>query len=59
VEESRAKEDEYNSQPFQCGLNVREFDEDSPVRDLFVVKHEADAPDNGREANVFCAGQVV
>ena len=53
------KEDEYNSQPFQRGLNIRKFEEDGLVRDILVVKHEADTPDNGREADVLGAGQVV
>jgi hypothetical protein len=58
-EERKAKEGEYNSQPFQRGLNIRKFEEDGPVRDMLIVKHEADAPDNGREADVLGAGQVV
>jgi hypothetical protein len=55
-EECKAEEGEYNSQSFQRGLNVRKFEEDGPVRDMLVVKHEADAPDNGREADVLGAG---
>ena len=26
---------------------------------MLIVKHEADAPDNGREADVLGAGQVI
>ena len=47
------------SQPFQRGFNIRKFEEDGPVRDMLIVKHEADAPDNRREADVLGAGQVV
>jgi hypothetical protein len=49
----------HDSQRLQCGLNVRKFEEDGPVRDTLIVKHEADAPDNGREADILGAGQVV
>jgi hypothetical protein len=58
-ENGKLKKREYNSQPLQRGLNIRKFKKDGPVRDILVVKHEADAPDNGREADVLVAGQVV
>ena len=58
-EERKAKEGEYNSQPFQRRLNIRKLEEDGPVRYMLIVKHEADAPDSGREADVLGAGQVV
>lgn len=48
-----------NSQALQGGLNIREFEEDGPVRDLLIVEHKADTPDNRREADVLGAGQVV
>jgi len=56
-EERKAKA--VNLQPFQGRLNIRKFEKDGPVRDLLIVKHEADAPNTGREADVFGAGQVV
>lgn len=46
-------------QPFQRRFNIWEFEEDCPVRDTLIIKHEADTPDNGRETDVFGAGQVV
>jgi len=46
-------------QPFQRGLNIRKFKEYSPVGDFLIVKHEADAPDNGGEADALSTGQVV
>ena len=49
----------YNSQRFQRGLNVRKFEEVGHVRNSLIVKHEADAPDNWREADVLGAGQIV
>lgn len=55
----KVKEGEYDLQPFQRGLNVGKFEEDRPVRDIFIIKHEADAPDNRREADILDAGQVV
>jgi hypothetical protein len=58
-EERKAKEGEYNSQLFERGLNIRKFEEDGPIRDLLIVKHEADAPDHRREADVLGAGQVI
>jgi hypothetical protein len=58
-EERKVKEGEYNSQSFQRGLNIRKFEKDGPVRDMLIVKHEADAPDNRREADVLGTGQVV
>jgi hypothetical protein len=60
VNNGRAEEKEgYHSQPFQRVLDIRKFEEDGPVRDTLVVKHEADAPDNRGEADVLYAGQVV
>jgi hypothetical protein len=56
---TKSIEGEYISQPFQRGLDIREFEEDGSVRDMLIVEHEADAPDNGREADVLGAGQVV
>jgi hypothetical protein len=58
-EEQKPKEGEYNSQSFQRGLNIRKFEKDGPVRDMLIVKHEANAPDSWREADVLGAGQVV
>ncbi len=55
----KSKKGEHNSQLFQRGLNIRKFEEDGPVRDMLIVKHEADAPDSGREADVLGAGQVI
>lgn len=55
----KGREGEYNLQLFQRGLNVREFEEDGPVRDMLIVKHKTDSPDSGREADVLGAGQVV
>ena len=55
----KAEEGAYNSQPFQRGLNIRKFEKDGLVRDMLIVKHKADAPDNGREADVLGASQVV
>jgi hypothetical protein len=46
-------------QPFERGLNVRKFEKDSVVWDVLVIKHEANAPHNGRETDVLGAGQVV
>lgn len=43
----------------QRRLNIRKFKKDGPVRDLLIVKHETDAPDSRREADVLNAGQVV
>jgi hypothetical protein len=56
---TKSIEGEYISQLFQRGLDIREFEEDGSVRDMLIVEHEADAPDNGREADVLGAGQVV
>lgn len=50
---------EINSQPFQHRLNIRKFEKDGPIRDLLIVEHYADAPDDGRKADVLGAGQVV
>jgi hypothetical protein len=59
VKKRKEKQGEYNSQSFQCGLNIWKFEEDGPVRNTFIVKHEADTPDNWREADVLGGGQVV
>ena len=48
-----------NSQSFQRRFNVRKLKENSIVRNIFIVEHEANAPDNGREADVLSTGQVV
>lgn len=58
-EERKVKETEDNSQSFERRLNIRKFEKDGPVRDLLIVKHDADAPDNRREADVLGTGQVV
>ena len=58
-EERNAKEGEYDLQLFQCRLNVRKFEKYCLVRNLLVVQHETDAPDDRREADVLGAGQVV
>lgn len=52
-------EDGVHLQPLQRGLDIWKFKESSPVRDTFVVEHEAYAPDDGREADILGAGQVV
>lgn len=57
--EGKEREGEFDSQPFQRGLNVRKFEKDGPVRDMLIIKHEADAPNNGREADVLDTGQVI
>jgi hypothetical protein len=60
VKDAKQKKGEiYDSQPFQRGLNIWKFEEDGPVRDMLIVKHKTDAPDNGREADVLGAVQVV
>lgn len=46
-------------QPFQRRLNIRELEENGSIRDFLIVEHEADAPDNRREADILDAGQVV
>jgi len=48
-----------NSQPLQRGLNIRKFEEDGLIRNVLIVKHEANAPDNRREADILGACQVV
>ncbi len=55
-EDWKAKEVRFNSQSFQRGLNIRKLEEDGFVRNILVIQHKADAPDNGREADVLCAG---
>jgi hypothetical protein len=57
--ERNLKEGEYDSQPFQCRLNIWEFKENGSIRDLLIVKHEAGPPDSGREADIFSASQIV
>lgn len=52
-------EGKFDSQFFQCWLNIWKFEEYGPVRNTLIVKHEADAPDNRREADILGAGQVV
>jgi hypothetical protein len=59
VKSEKQKKVNINSQFFQRRLDIRKFEEDGPVRDMLIVKHEADAPDNGREADVLGTGQVV
>ena len=59
MKSEKQKKVNINSQFFQRRLDIRKFEEDGPVRDMLVVKHEADAPDNGREADVLGIGQVV
>lgn len=46
-------------QLFQGRFDVWELEEDGLVCDFLVVEHHPDTPDNGREANVFGAGQVI
>jgi hypothetical protein len=53
------KQSEADSQSFKRRLNIWEFEEDGPIRDIFIVEHKADSPDNRREADVLDAGQVV
>ena len=52
----KSEEGQYNSQPFERRLNVRKFEEDGSVRDALVVEHEANTPDDRREADVLGAG---
>jgi len=52
----RAKQ---NSQRFQRRLNIGKLEEDGFVLDFLVVEHQADAPDDGGEAYILCAGEVV
>lgn len=40
-------------------LDIRKFEEDGPVRDTLIVKHETDTPDSRGEADMLSAGQVV
>lgn len=58
-DKQKGKEGEYNSQPFQCRLNIWKFKKYSLVRDTFIIKQEADAPDGRREADVLGTSQVV
>lgn len=53
------KEGNFDLQSFHGRLNVRKFEEDSRVRDTLIIKHEADAPDYRREADILGAGQVI
>lgn len=46
-------------QLLQAGLNIRKFEEDCCVRDTFVVEHEADSPDDRREAHILGASQII
>jgi hypothetical protein len=59
VKDEQQKMSNSNSQLFQRRLDVWKFKEDSLVRDLLIVKHEADAPDGGREADILDTCQVV
>ena len=48
-----------NKQIFQGWLNIWKLEEDGRVRNTFVVEHEADAPDCGREADILDGRQIV
>lgn len=46
-------------QVFQGGLDIRELEEDGFIRNVFVVEHEADAPDDGGETDAYGGGEIV
>jgi hypothetical protein len=49
------KEHNEYSQLFQCGFNIWELEKDGLVRDMLVVEHQTNFPNNWRKAFVFRA----